>query len=316
MIRAVVTDKLASGHLTIQEVSAPHPKPWEAMVEVRAFSLNRGEVTNAKTQEEQMRPGWDFSGIVIEQAKSGEGPRKGSRVVGLLPSGSWAEKVAVPVNFIAEIPDTVSYAQAATLPVAGLSALYTLRKGGMLLGKRILITGSTGGVGLFAHQLASLSGAFNVGIARTEEKANMILEAGANKVIIGESITESVEKYGPYHLIIDSLGGETLPSLLSQLMPGGVLVSVGYTASPIATFDLSKLAYVGGVNLHRFYLGEEVNRFSPKEDLKILGDLIANGQLKPLVAVEAPWETIGTIAQQLIDRKFSGKAVLLINGDN
>lgn len=286
------------------------------MVEVRAFSLNRGEVTNAKTQEKQMRPGWDFSGIVIEQAKSGEGPRKGSRVVGLLPSGSWAEKVAVSVNFIAEIPDTVSYAQAATLPVAGLSALYTLRKGGMLLGKRILITGSTGGVGLFAHQLASLSGAFNVGIARTEEKANMILEAGANKVIIGESITESVEKYGPYHLIIDSLGGETLPSLLSQLMPGGVLVSVGYTASPIATFDLSKLAYVGGVNLHRFYLGEEVNRFSPKEDLKILGDLIANGQLKPLVAVEAPWETIGTIAQQLIDRKFSDKAVLLINGDN
>ncbi len=282
------------------------------MVEVRAFSLNRGEVTNAKTQEKQMRPGWDFSGSVIEQAKSGEGPRKGSRVVGLLPSGSWAEKVAVSVNFIAEIPDTVSYAQAATLPVAGLSALYTLRKGGMLLGKRILITGSTGGVGLFAHQLASLSGAFNVGIARTEEKANMI----ANKVIIGESITESVEKYGPYHLIIDSLGGETLPSLLSQLMPGGVLVSVGYTASPIATFDLSKLAYVGGVNLHCFYLGEEVNRFSPKEDLKILGDLIANGQLKPLVAVEAPWETIGTIAQQLIDRKFSDKAVLLINGDN
>ncbi|SFL37831.1 NADPH:quinone reductase [Gracilibacillus orientalis] len=314
MIRAVVTDKFASGHLTIQKVVAPQAKLWEAIVEVRAFSLNRGEITNAKTQEEQIRPGWDFTGIVIEQARNGEGPRKGSRVVGLLPSGAWAEKVAVPVSFIAEIPDTVSYAQAATLPVAGLSALYTLRKGGMLLGKRILITGSTGGVGLFAHQLASLSGAFNVGIARTEEKANMVIEAGANEVIIGESITKPVEKFGPYHLVVDSVGGETLPPLLSQLIPGGVIVSVGYSASPIATFDLSKLAYVGGVSLYRFFLGEEVNRFSPKEGLKILGDLVAKGQLKPRIAVEAPWENIGTIAQQLIERKFSGKAVLLING--
>lgn len=57
MIRAVVTDKFASGHLTIQKVVAPQAKPWEAIVEVRAFSLNRGKITNAKTQEERIRPG-------------------------------------------------------------------------------------------------------------------------------------------------------------------------------------------------------------------------------------------------------------------
>ncbi|RSL29314.1 hypothetical protein D7Z54_31945 [Salibacterium salarium] len=66
--------------------------------------------------------------------------------------------------------------------------------------------------------------------------------------------------------------------------------------------------------MYRFFLGEEVKRFSPNEDLKILGDLVANGQLKPHIAIEASWENIGTIAQQLINRKFSGKAVLLING--
>ncbi|WP_233275784.1 zinc-binding dehydrogenase [Salibacterium aidingense] len=313
MIRAVVTDKMALGHLTIQEVVAPQPKPWEVLVKVKAFSLNRGEGMRRIRKNNIDRDGI-FPVLLSIKQKMEKVRQKEVELLDFFPSGAWAEKVAVSAKFIAEIPDRVSYAQAATLPVAGLTALYTLRKAGMLLGKRILITGSTGGVGVFAHQLASLSGAFNVGIARTEEKANTVIETGANEVIVGESITESVEKYGPYHLIIDSLGGDTLPTLLTQLIAGGVIVSVGYTTSPIATFDLSKLAYVGGVNLYGFFLGEEIYRFPPNENLEVLGDLVANGQLEPHIAVEAPWEKIETIAQKLIDRQFSGKAVLLING--
>ena len=103
------------------------------------------------------RFGWDLAGTVIKQAASGAGPKAGSRVMALVDAGSWAEQVAVPTNRLAELPAGVTFAQAATLPTAGLTALWALEKGGPLLHKRMLITGSTGEVGLFAHQLAKLA---------------------------------------------------------------------------------------------------------------------------------------------------------------
>ncbi|ASR47074.1 zinc-binding dehydrogenase [Paenibacillus kribbensis] len=310
MIRAIVTDPFASEFFSIKEVAAPQAQPWEAIVQVQAFSLNRGEISDAMDNKKQMRPGWDFAGVVIEQAQNGTGPKQGSRVVGLLPMGAWAEQVAAPTSLLAEIPDDITFAEAATLPVAGLSALYTLRKGGMLLGKRVLITGSTGGVGLFAHQLAAQSGAFTVGIARTEEKALLVQEAGANEVIVGDTAISSVDTFGPYHLIIDSVGGDTLAALLPQLGPEGICVSMGHSSSPYATINIRGL---GGRTLYSFFLGEEINRYSPAEDLKLLGELVSKGQLVPRIEVEASWKKIGNLAQQLIERKFSGKAVLHIN---
>lgn len=313
MVRAIVTDPFALGYFSIKEVTPPQAQPWEAIVQVQAFSLNRGEVTDAINSGKQFRPGWDFAGIVIEQAKNGTGPQKGSRVVGLLPMGAWAEQVAAPTSMLGEIPDTVSFVQAATLPVAGLSALYTLRKGGMLLGRRILITGSTGGVGLFAHQLAAQTGAITVGIARTEEKALLVREAGANEVIVGESAISTAGTFGPYHLIVDSVGGDTLTALLPQLTSEGICVTMGYSSSPYSTIDIKDLVNAGGRTLYSFFLGEEINRHSPADDLKLLGELVAKSQLIPRIEVEASWKEIGTIAQQLIERKFSGKAVLQIN---
>ncbi|AOK88709.1 zinc-binding dehydrogenase [Paenibacillus polymyxa] len=310
MVRAIVTDPFASGYFAIKEVAAPQAQPWEAIVQVQAFSLNRGEVVDARNNGGQIRPGWDFSGIVVEQAKDGTGPKQGSRVVGLLLMGAWAEQVAAPTSLLAEFPDDITFAQAATLPVAGLSALYTLRKGGMLLGKRMLITGSTGGVGIFAHQLAAQSGAFTVGVARTTEKALLVQEAGANEVIVGDTAIPSVDAFGPYHLIIDSVGGDTLAALLTQLVPDGICVSMGHSSSPYATINIRGL---GGRTLYSFFLGEEINRYSPAEDLKLLGEFVSKGQLVPRIEVETSWKEIGTIAQQLIDRRFSGKAVLQIN---
>ena len=69
------------------------------------------------------RPGWDLAGTVIQQAANGTGPRVGSRVAGIVNRGAWAEQVAVPTNRLAELPASVTFAQAATLPTAGLTAL-------------------------------------------------------------------------------------------------------------------------------------------------------------------------------------------------
>src|SRR5207302_7521683 len=108
-------------------------------------------------------PGWDLAGIVENEAADGSGPRTGSRVVGMLNPGAWAEVVAVPTSILAEIPESVSFAQAATLPVAGLTALWALEHGGLLLDRLVLITGASGGVGHFACQITRKAGAPYIG---------------------------------------------------------------------------------------------------------------------------------------------------------
>src|SRR5207248_9990642 len=136
-IRAIVVDPEVPGRLAIKEVEAPQAGPSEALVQVEAISLNRGEVLAAMQAEAGWRPGWDLAGTVIKQAANGTGPQVGSRGVGMsMPAGAWAEQVAVPTNVLARIPDSVTFAQAATLPIAGLTALRALEKGGLLLNRR------------------------------------------------------------------------------------------------------------------------------------------------------------------------------------
>jgi NADPH:quinone reductase-like Zn-dependent oxidoreductase len=168
--RAVVVDPEVPGRLVIRPVPERVPDRGEAVVRVRAISLNRGEVRHSGVAAAGWRPGWDLAGEVERAAADGSGPRPGARVVGLLPEGAWAERVAVPVHALAELPDPVTLSQAATFPVAGLTVLHALAKGGPLLGRRVLVTGATGGVGDFAVQLARLGGAHVTASARRADQ--------------------------------------------------------------------------------------------------------------------------------------------------
>ena len=155
MMRAVVVEVGSPNRLVLREVQEPSPTPSEALIRVAAVSLNRGEVRRAATTtQEGFRPGWDVAGTVERAAEDGSGPSEGTRVVGLLEAGAWAELAAVPTRSLTTLPEGVSFAQAATLPVAGLTALYALEEGGNLLGRTVLVTGASGGAGQFGLQLA------------------------------------------------------------------------------------------------------------------------------------------------------------------
>jgi len=306
---AVVVDPEAPGRLVIRQVADPVADRDEAIVRVRAISLNRGEVRRAGMAAAGWRPGWDLAGDVERPAVDGSGPRAGARVVGLLPEGAWAQRVAVPTHALAGLPDTVTFAQAATFPVAGLTALYALARGGLIVDRHVLITGATGGVGDFAVQLARLAGAHVTASARRADQAPALRQLGAHEVTVGDEIPPSPK----FDVILDSVGGRTLGSALAALERGGTCVNFGVSAGSEVTFDVRTFFVAGRTTLYGFYLFQELGNEPASVGLRRLANLVAAGQLAPHVSVERPWKDIAQAAQDLMSRRFPGKAVLTVD---
>jgi NADPH:quinone reductase-like Zn-dependent oxidoreductase len=307
--RAVVVDPEAAGRLVIRPVPDPVPDRGEAIVRVRAISLNRGEVRRSTMAAAGWRPGWDLAGHVERPASDGSGPKVGARVVGFLPEGAWAERVAVPTHSLAELPEKVTFSQAATFPVAGLTALHALAKNGQILGKRVLVTGATGGVGDFAVQLARLAGAHVTASARRADQAPALRQLGAHEVTIGDEVPPTPK----YDLVIESVGGRTLGTALAALERGGVCVTLGVSASADVTFDARSFFVAGRTQLYGFYLFTELGNEPAAVGLRRLADLVAAGQLAPHISVERSWTEIAQVAADLIARKYPGKAVLTVS---
>ena len=310
-IRAIVVDPATPGRLAIKPVKLRGPDRDEVVVKVTAISLNRGETRRAVQQAEPgWRPGWDFAGVVESAAADGSGPKAGTRVVGILPSGAWAERVNCRSHAVGVLPDAVSDAQAATLPVAGLTALHALRQGGLLLGRKVLIDGASGGVGHLACQLATAAGAQVWGHVRRADYAGAVAQWCDGRVVVAPDVGAARE-HGPYWLILDSVGGSALSAALAMLMPNGVCVTLGVSEGPTVTFQSRDFFSTGGVRLYGLTLFHELMSVERAGiGLALLAELIAAGKLRPQIAVEAKWDEIGTIAQRLIDRDFTGKAVL------
>lgn len=307
---AVVVDPQQAGKLRIEEIAAPTPLADQAIVSVAAISLNPGEVRMSRQPRPNWRPGWDLAGVVTQEAADGSGPKVGTRVVGLVKWGAWAEQVTVPTSQMASLPDNVTFTQAATLPVAGLTALHSLYKGGFLLEKQVLITGATGSVGDFAIQLAKLAGAKVVAGVRRPEQEAQVRESGADFVLVGDTLPEA-EQHRPYSLVIDSVGGVTLGRALEILDEFSVVVSIGTSGGSQVTFDAAKFYGVGLTKLIGLILFDEFKTTEPAPlGLSLLAGLVSRGKLKPHIGLEADWNSIDAVAQQLLDRSYRGKAVL------
>ena len=311
-MRAALIDPTASGHLAVTDVADPRPAPNQAVVQVKAVSLNLGEVRRARREAAGTHLGWDLAGVVAQAAADGTGPAEGSRIVGIVPAGSWGDQAAVETRMMAVLPDDVSFAAAAALPVAGLTALYALEQGGQLLGRRVLVTGASGGVGLFAIQLAKLSGASVTALIRRETQDGLVRDAGADHVVCGERATGAAD-HGPYHCILDSVGGDVLADSLALVGRGGVLVNFGVSAGETATIDVRDFFRVGRARLYGLYLFTEFGRRSACDGLSVLADLVGGGRLDPHIAAEGPFEDIGLLAERLFNREISGKAIVHID---
>ena len=302
---AVVNTPKGNEPVEIREVPEPEPAANEALVEVRAFSLNRGELRLFQTRPEGWQPGQDIGGVVVRPAANGSGPEAGARVVALIDNAGWAERAAVPAHRIAVLPDNVLLEEAAALPVAGLTALRTLRHGAPLLGKRVLITGAAGGVGHLATQIAARSGARVTAVIGGPERARHL--RGADEIV------EGIDKaQGSFALILESAGGPSLAAAIAHIEAKGTIVVFGNSSGEPTPFSFRDIAEHPNARIQGFsyFTSEAEERFAP--DLALLVSLVAEASLKPHL-VEHSWRELAQIGPQLRDRQIRGKAVFHID---
>ena len=304
MLALVISPESAAG-LSLAELAEPQPASNEALISVRATSLNRGELRLLAIRQNGWIPGQDIVGVVERAAADGSGPAVGARVAALVDQSGWAERVAVPTDRLAVLPDNVSFVSAATLPVAGTTALRTLRLGGDLAGQRVLITGASGAVGRFQVQIAREQGASVTAIAATRHAEDL-------RGLGAEQVVESIElAEGPFSLITESVGGQSLAHAIERVASGGTIVMFGSSSGELTPIGFRQFVPGHeGARLQTFAYYTSGSGIGA--DIASLLALVTAGRLETRVALNLPWTDIAQALNALRERSFSGKAVLTV----
>ena len=288
--------------MRLADVEEPVAAESEALIQVRATALNFGEVHFIDHMRKPGEvPGWDAAGVVVQTAADGSGPPIGSRVVGFHGAGGWAERRAMPTENLAVLPDSVDFGPAAALPVAGVTALQSLRALGSVVGRRMLITGASGGVGRFAVQLAARAGAHVIAAVGSTARGSGLKALGATEVVVG--LADVAE---PVSGVLDNVGGPLLAEAFSLLADGGSLQSIGMASNQPSTIDFEVERRTGvRKRLEPFTVRTPFDR-----DLTYLVELLAAGELDPQIGLRTSWNDVSEAAEALLDRRVAGKAVL------
>jgi NADPH:quinone reductase len=296
----------APGRIALEEVPEPTPAADEALVVVEAYSVNRGELFLLEAPREGWRPGQDVAGHVERTAADGSGPAQGTRVVAHVPAGGWAPLVAAPTDALAMLPDAVAAPDAATLGVAGLTALRLLRTAGSVAGRRLLLTGASGGVGHFVVELATAQGALVTAVSSSPERGERLLALGA-----GEVVADVEAAQGPFEVVLESVGGRSLETALTRLAPRGTLLWFGQASRQPASMDffavMSAAPYATIVPFSYWRSGA-----SDADDLATLVRLVAAGHLHPEIGLQADWRETPDALIALGERRVRGNAVLTL----
>jgi NADPH:quinone reductase-like Zn-dependent oxidoreductase len=239
-------------NLEVREIARPVAAGDRVRVRVRAAALNRADLLQrrglypAPAGAARDVPGLEFAGEVEQLGGEARAWRTGQRVFGITAGGAQAEYVSVPESALAEVPDGMSWTDAAAVPEAFITAhdaLFT--QGGLTVGERVAVHAAGSGVGLAALQLARAAGAQTFATARTAEKLERARGFGLDEgIVVGEEprvFADAVRERtggGGVNLIVDLVGAAYLAANLDALAPLGRLIFVGTMAGSDAALDL------------------------------------------------------------------------------
>lgn len=323
----------ANENLNLEEFPDPEVGPGECLLKVKAVSLNGFDpmvlegIPGLRTPL-PMIPGADVAAEIIELGEGVDGRKwKIGQRVGVLPNqsngmmgetlrGGMCELIAVDQDYLLPIPDRVSDEQAACLPTAygaAIRMMYT--RGKVSRGESVLVLGASGGVGTCCVQLAKLVGCEVVACASSEEKAAKLRELGADYAINSaeqDYVTWIVEHYGKprtrgasggVDVCVNYTGGETWSECFRTVKRGGRILTCGATAGYDPKTDLR---YIWSFEYN--IVGS--NGWTGEDHVRLL-EMIAEGQLEPVIDSVRPMTEVRLSMGELAERKLFGKAVLI-----
>lgn len=196
------------------------------------------------------------------------------------------------------------------MPVAGLTALRALRLGGgMLLGRSVLVTGASGGVGHLAIQLAARQGAKVTCISRNPERGKSLLQAGDVQIV-----SDIATLRGAFDLILESVGGESLTAALRLVERDGIVAMFSNSSGQDSTVAFQPNSAGGRTHaLYAFFVYESGEPPTFGQDLGVMAQEIAAGRLHPQIGLEASWRDLQGALTALRERAMEGKAILLVD---
>lgn len=307
-------------HASSQEVPPPTPSASQLRVRVRAAGLNRGEILalRGSGSKEPAALGWEAAGEVLEAGQACQGFHVGDRVMGRCEA-AFADQVLIDTDDAMLVPDTLSWIQAAAVPIVTLVVYDMLvMQGHLAADEWLLITGVSSGVGVAALQLAKSLGARVIGTSGSQEKLAALADYGLDCGIptrrpdFHEAVMKATQGHGA-DLVINIVGGSVLAECVQSMAFQGRLATVGYvdgiTSGPL------DLAALHSRRLHLF--GVSAKRLNPAQRQAIVQGvtrdvlpLFVNERMRPVVGSLFPFSKLGDALAFMEANNQTGKIVL------
>lgn len=318
-IRIAVVEQLG-GEPVVRLRPAPQAQAGQVLVRLRAAALNFADLLKARGEYQERQdppfvPGLEGAGEVMA-APEDSGLRPGDRVAVLAP-GTLAEQVAVPPGSCTPIPAAMGFEQAAGFQIAyGTSHLALAARADLQPGEVLAVLGAAGGVGLTAVEIGRAMGARVIGIARGQDRLDVVRRAGADHVIDSADCPDlkaALRDLGGADVVYDAVGDTAGEAAFRALRPGGRFLAIGFAGGRPPVLPLNH-ALVKNIAIHGFYWGgyAKLDPEAVSDSMKDLLRLFQDGRLAPVLGKVMPLDRIADAFDLLRSRKSVGKIVVTL----